>query len=120
MDPENLKIPIVRQCELLSLPRSTYYYRPRESDAYNDLLMRLIDEQYTKTPFYGKMDCNPLLFNQIGAAGWIISETPVEMTVTAPDRAGASSDKTALAHPDNSNFSHKIKKPPCVLNILIL
>ena len=48
-----MEIPIVRQCELLSLPRSTYYYNPREPDTYNDLLMRLIDEQYTKAPFYG-------------------------------------------------------------------
>jgi len=53
MDPGHLEIPIVRQCELLSLPRSTYYYNPREPDTYNDLLMRLIDEQYTKAPFYG-------------------------------------------------------------------
>jgi putative transposase len=53
MDPGHSEIPIVRQCELLSLPRSTYYYNPREPDTYNDLLMRLIDEQFTKTPFYG-------------------------------------------------------------------
>jgi putative transposase len=42
-----------RQCELLGLARSTYYYEPaRESDA-NLRIMRLIDEQYLKTPFYG-------------------------------------------------------------------
>ena len=46
-------ISIERQCELLSLARSSLYYHPSCDDAYNDLLMRLIDEQYTRTPFYG-------------------------------------------------------------------
>ena len=44
---------MVRQCELLNLNRSTYYYSPQAESEYNLHLMRLIDEQYTKTPFYG-------------------------------------------------------------------
>ena len=40
-------------CGLLELNRSTYYYEPQREDAYNLLLMNLIDEQYTRTPFYG-------------------------------------------------------------------
>jgi putative transposase len=35
------------------LSRSSLYYRADRDDAYNEELMRLIDEQYTKTPFYG-------------------------------------------------------------------
>ncbi len=46
-------ISICRQCDLLALPRSSYYYDPRPEDSYNLLLMRLIDEQYMRTPFYG-------------------------------------------------------------------
>jgi putative transposase len=44
---------IARQCELLALPRSTRYYRPLGESAENLALMRRIDEQYLKTPFYG-------------------------------------------------------------------
>jgi len=47
------EIPVSRQCELLGLSRSGLYYRPRGEDADNERLMRLIDEQYTLTPFYG-------------------------------------------------------------------
>jgi len=47
------RISIARQCELLGFSRSGYYYRPTGETALNLLLMRLIDEQYTKTPFLG-------------------------------------------------------------------
>jgi putative transposase len=49
----NTQIPIYRQCELLGLARSTYYYESQRQDSYNLRLMRLIDEQFTRTPFYG-------------------------------------------------------------------
>lgn len=42
-----------RQCELLGLNRSTLYYEPAAESEFNLHLMRLIDEQYLKTPFYG-------------------------------------------------------------------
>jgi len=38
---------------MLGLSRSSYYYRARPESQLNLLLMRLIDEQYTKRPFYG-------------------------------------------------------------------
>lgn len=47
------QISIVRQCELLDISRSGWYYEPREETALNLELMRIIDEQYMRTPFYG-------------------------------------------------------------------
>lgn len=44
---------IVRQCELLELHRSGVYYEPAGETGLNLELMGKIDEQYTKTPFYG-------------------------------------------------------------------
>jgi len=46
-------VSIARQCELLDLSRSSYYYAPGKDDSYNQLLMNRIDEQFTKMPFYG-------------------------------------------------------------------
>lgn len=43
----------MRQCELVGLARSSYYYAPMPESEENLLLMRLLDEQYTRTPFYG-------------------------------------------------------------------
>jgi len=45
-------IPVKRQAQLLGIARSRIYYQPRV-DPYNLELMHLIDEVYTKTPFYG-------------------------------------------------------------------
>ena len=44
---------IRRQCELLGLSRSTFYYTPATESEDNLQLMRLLDKQYTRTPFYG-------------------------------------------------------------------
>jgi putative transposase len=53
IDLESVHISIRRQCELIALNRSTLYYTPAMESAFNLRLMWLIDEQYTKTPFYG-------------------------------------------------------------------
>lgn len=42
-----------RQCELLGLNRSGLYYEPAQESLENLRLMRLLDEQYLRTPFYG-------------------------------------------------------------------
>ena len=42
-----------RRCELLSLARSTAYHRPQPVCEYDLELMRLIDENYLRLPFYG-------------------------------------------------------------------
>jgi len=44
---------VSRQCALMDLSRSSLYYQPADEDHYNLLLMRLLDEQFTRTPFYG-------------------------------------------------------------------
>ena len=53
IDPGHEALSIRRQCELLDLPRSTFYYLPATETEENLQLMRLLDEQYLQTPFYG-------------------------------------------------------------------
>jgi putative transposase len=53
VEPDNEKISVLRQCELLGLNRTGLYYRARTESVEDGELMRLIDEQYTSTPFYG-------------------------------------------------------------------
>jgi putative transposase len=47
------QISVRRQCTLVGLNRSSLYYLPTQETEENLLVMRLIDQQYTRTPFYG-------------------------------------------------------------------
>jgi putative transposase len=53
IDPAHAQLSIARQCDLVGLPRSTYSYEAQGESPENLLLMRLLDKQYTDTPYYG-------------------------------------------------------------------
>jgi putative transposase len=53
MIERNIDIGLGRQCELLGIHRSGLYYAPLPESEDNLKYMRLFDEQYLKTPFYG-------------------------------------------------------------------
>ena len=53
IEPDHLTLSIRRQCQLLDLNRATYYWQPASASPVNLELMRLIDQEYTRAPFYG-------------------------------------------------------------------
>jgi putative transposase len=53
IEPEHPQLSVARQCALLGLARSSWYYTPHGESVENLELMRRMDEQYTRTPFYG-------------------------------------------------------------------
>lgn len=53
LDKQDSTFSLRQQCNLLDINRSGLYYQPAGENAQNLLLMRLLDEQYTKTPYYG-------------------------------------------------------------------
>ena len=53
IEPGHPRLSIVRQCALVSIGRSTFYRAPAPETAENLLLMRLLDEQFLETPWYG-------------------------------------------------------------------
>jgi putative transposase len=53
VEPDHAEISVRRQCDLLGVNRSGLYYQPVGENAENLLLMRLIDEEYTRHPFLG-------------------------------------------------------------------
>ena len=53
IDGNVAELSVRRQCELLGLGRSTLYYEAVKETEPNLCLMRMIDEQYLETPFYG-------------------------------------------------------------------
>src|SRR5947209_6363050 len=53
VDAADTVLSVSRQCELLDLSRSSYYYEPATESAENLALMALIDQEYTAHPFRG-------------------------------------------------------------------
>ncbi|MCW2240420.1 putative transposase [Azospirillum canadense] len=53
IEPEHPRLSIMRQCELVSISRSSYYGAAKGEPAANLELMRLIDGQFLETPWYG-------------------------------------------------------------------
>ena len=54
IEPNHSDLAIAIQCELVGMGRSTYYYQPSGENGFNLNLMRLMDEQHLKTPWYGQ------------------------------------------------------------------
>jgi putative transposase len=53
VDRDNREISIRRQCELLGVNRAGLYYQALGESEESLMLMRLMDEEYTRRPFYG-------------------------------------------------------------------
>src|SRR3974390_40269 len=53
IEPERPRLSVSRQWELISISRSGFYYRAARETPLNLALMRLIDEQFLETPWYG-------------------------------------------------------------------
>lgn len=53
IEVDHPQLSISRQCQLLGLNRSSYYYEPRTETQENLALMRVIDQQYTDHPDFG-------------------------------------------------------------------
>jgi putative transposase len=66
IEPDHPQLSISRQCDLIGLSRSSYYRENSSSlGCEEDLeLMRLIDEEYTRHPFYGSRKLPDYLIRQ--------------------------------------------------------
>ncbi len=54
VEPENNQLSISSQCRCLGISRSSVYYKARSFSERNLALMKAIDKQYLKTPYYGR------------------------------------------------------------------
>lgn len=66
VDKANTKLSINKQCWLLSIHRSGYYYREKEEDPLNCELMVEIDKEYTARPFRGVPSMTEFLRRDMG------------------------------------------------------
>lgn len=53
IDKQDKDVSMRKQCRLLGINRTSLYYKPVEINPRDQALMNLLDEEYTRHPFYG-------------------------------------------------------------------
>jgi putative transposase len=107
IEPDEPVLSVRRQCELLDLNRSTYYYVPATESPLNLTLMRLIDEQYMRTPFYGWPRMTVYLQNQ----GYTINHKRVQRLMHKMDiQAIYPKPSLSKANPEHKVYPYLLRE----------
>jgi putative transposase len=102
--PEHPHLPIVRQCEeLVSISRSGFYYVPVGDSPFNLTLMRLIDEQFMETPFYGARQ----MARHLRRCGHCVGRKRVRRLMARMGLAAVyQKPRTSVPHPEHEVFPY--------------
>jgi len=98
---------VARQCALVDLPRSSYYYEPMAAEsAGNLLLMRRIDELYLRRPFYG----SPRMTDWLRDLGWPVNEKRVARLMQVMGlQAVVPGPHTSRPHPEHRVYPYLLR-----------
>jgi putative transposase len=101
--PSRCDLSLSRQCELVSISRSSFYYTPRGESAENLGLMRRLDELFLRYPFYGSRQ----MVRQLRREGIAVGRHRVRrlMRLQAIYRA----PKTSTPHPEHRIYSYLLR-----------
>lgn len=98
---------IRRQCDLIGLNRSTYYCQPANESACNLELMRVLDLEYTRAPFYGYRKMTARLRRQ---HGFQVNHKRIARLMRLMGlRAVYPRPRTSQAHPQHRKFPYLLK-----------
>ncbi|MDE2501007.1 MAG: IS3 family transposase [Alphaproteobacteria bacterium] len=106
IEPSRSDLSLSRQCELVSISRSSFYYTPRGESAENLALMRRIDELFLCYPFYGSRQMVRHLFREGIAVGRhrvrrLMRRMGLEAIYRAP--------KTSTPHPEHRVYPYLLR-----------
>ena len=106
VDPTEPNLSIAKQCRLLGINRSSFYYRPKAVKAEDLELMRLIDEQYLKTPTWGSRSMR----NHLRRLGYKINRKRVQRLMRLMGlEAIYPRPKTSRPHPDHKVYPYLLR-----------
>jgi putative transposase len=97
---------IARQCELLGISRSGFYYAPAGETEANLALMRLIDEQFLETPFYGSRQ----MTRHLRRVGHCVGRHHVRRLMLQMGLAAVyQRPRTSVPHPEHAVFPYLLR-----------
>ncbi len=106
IEPEHAVLSVRRQCELIGLNRGTYYYEPAKETPLNLTLMRLIDEQYMRTPFYGYPKMTKHLRHQ---GYWVSPKRTARLMRVMGLQAVTPKRRTTKSNPDHKVYPYLLR-----------
>jgi len=107
IDPAHPTLSIRRQCELLGLNRATYYWPPAQERALTLELMRIIDREYTRAPFYGYRKMTARLKQHYAYA--VNHKRVARLMRKMGLQAIFPEPHTSLAHPQHKKYSYLLR-----------
>lgn len=106
VDPKDTKVSITRQCRLLNIDRSYYYYQPKPIKPEDLDLMRLIDEQYLKIPTWGSGSMR----NHLRRLGYKVNRKRVQRLMRLMGlEAIYPKPKTSRPHPEHKIYPYLLR-----------
>lgn len=106
VDPQQPNLSVARQCRLLNIHRSSFYYRPKPVKAEDLELMRLIDEQYLKTPTWGSRSMR----NHLRRLGYKINRKRVQRLMRLMGlEAIYPKPRTSRPHPEHKIYPYLLR-----------
>jgi len=109
VDPNDPVLSVVRQCALLGLPRSSFYYTPVAVSEADLTLMRRLDEQYTATPFYGSRRMQVALAH----AGHVVNRKHIQRLMREMGlEAVGPKPRLSQAHPGHQVYPYLLRDVP--------
>ena len=106
IDPGHPRLSIVRQCELASISRSSFYREPTAENEETLRLMRLIDEQFLETPWYGSRQ----MARHLRRHGWCVGRHRVRRLMLKMGLAPIyQRPKTSEPHPQHRIWPYLLR-----------
>ena len=106
INPGHKRLSIVRQCELVSISRTSFYRRPASESPENLELMRLIDEAFLEMPWYGARQ----MARHLRRLGWCIGRKRVRRLMRKIGLAPIyQAPKTSAPHPRHKIYPYLLR-----------
>ncbi len=103
VDPKHGQLSITRQCRLVSIARSSFYYEGRGERPLNLRLLRIMDEQFLETPSYGSRQMTRWLRRQ----GYTVGRKRVRRLMRLLGlQAVFQRPKTSQPHPEHTIYPY--------------
>jgi len=106
IDKNHSKLSVQKQCELLSIHRSGVYYKPCDETPFNQELMKVIDREYTRLPFYGV----PRMTEHVQQFGFDVNEKRIRRLYKLMAlRAIYPGPKTSIANKEHLKYPYLLR-----------